>query len=272
MITNPLVSVVLPVYNAENFLVEAVESILTQTFNNFEFIIIDDCSTDNSWKMIQEYAQKDDRIIAVKNDVNLKLSKTLNKGISLSKGKYIARMDADDISMPDRFEKQISFLEANDKIIGSNIILIDEDNKILGYRKYQVDNMNIKQKIFYFSPFAHPAIVLRSSCLKKAGDYNDYFNPAEDYELYFRMGKYCDFANIDHDLLKYRIINNSMTTGNTSNMEKKTIEVRDQYLNKKQMYYEYNYTVLIYNALHKLSLKIMPSKLKMKIFNLLRNN
>lgn len=273
MTSNPLISIVLPVYNAEKFLKEAIESILTQSYTNYEFIIINDCSTDASWKIIQEYKQKDDRIVAIKNNINLKLSKTLNKGISLSKGKYIARMDADDVSMPDRFEKQVSFLEANNDvgIIGSNIIIINEKNEVIGYRKYQLDDKNIKKNIFYFSPFAHPAVILRSSVLEKAGYYNDDFNPAEDYELYFRIGKYSDFANIDQNLLKYRIIDNSMTTGNTANMERQTIKIREQYLNNEQKNYEYNYLVIVYNLLHKLSFKLIPSKFKMKIFNLLRN-
>ena len=106
----------MPVYNAEKYIVEAVDSILNQTYSDFEFIIIDDCSTDASYEILQSYAAKDNRIRLFKNDVNKKLPKTLNFGISQAKGKYIARMDADDISLPERFAKQIKFMESHPEI------------------------------------------------------------------------------------------------------------------------------------------------------------
>ena len=118
-----LISVIMSVYNGEKYLVQAIDSILNQTYQNFEFIIIDDCSTDNSSHILQEYAQKDSRIKIIKKEKNIGIKgfiKNLNLGISLAKGKYIARMDADDISLPERFQKQVDFLENNDDYIFSN--------------------------------------------------------------------------------------------------------------------------------------------------------
>ena len=111
-----LISVIMSVYNGEKYLVQAIDSILNQTYQNFEFIIIDDCSTDNSSHILQEYAQKDSRIKIIKKEKNIGIKgfiKNLNLGMSLAKGKYIARMDADDISLPERFQKQVDFLEKN---------------------------------------------------------------------------------------------------------------------------------------------------------------
>ena len=127
----PLISVIMPCYNREKYIVEAIESILNQTYTNFEFIIIDDCSTDNTFEIVKEYAKKDNRILALKKDKNYCYVHSLNKGIEIAKGKYIARMDDDDISLPERFEKQVEFLEKNEDIIalGTFIEIFSDDMK-----------------------------------------------------------------------------------------------------------------------------------------------
>lgn len=127
----PLIYVVMSCYNREKYVVEAIESILNQTYTNFEFIIIDDCSTDNTFEIVKEYAKKDNRILALKNDKNYCYVHSLNKGIEIAKGKYIARMDDDDISLPERFEKQVEFLEKNEDIIalGTFIEIFSDDMK-----------------------------------------------------------------------------------------------------------------------------------------------
>ena len=144
----PLVSVIMSVYNGEKYLVQAIDSILNQTYQNFEFIIIDDCSTDNSSHILQEYAKKDSRIKIIKKEKNIGIKgfiENLNLGISIAEGKYIARMDADDISLPERFQKQVTFLENNPEIfmVGAQIDFINEKNEIIGEKAGALEHEEI---------------------------------------------------------------------------------------------------------------------------------
>lgn len=268
----PLVSVLMPAYNAEKYIEKAIASIMLQTLKNIELIIIDDSSRDKTWEIVKKYRRKDKRIIALRNKKNLKLSKTLNIAIEKSKGYYIARMDADDWSYPDRLEKQYNFLEKNTSvgILGGSMEIIEENGTLIGKRNYPEDDKNIRKNIFWFSPFSHPLIMIRKSLFENVGGYNPMFNPAEDYELYFRIGKLSKFANLPDVLLKYRIINKSMTTGSTRMMESQTIKIRNIYAHAKG--YNMSFIQSVYNNLHFLSLYIIPSKIKMKLFNLFRNS
>lgn len=270
MIDQPLISVLLPVYNAERFLRPAIESILNQTYEHFELIIVNDCSQDASLHIANEYARQDNRVIVASNPENLKLSKTLNYAIQMSKGKYLARMDADDISAPSRLEKQVGEMEKNVDIVvvGCDINIINEDSHVLGSRKYYASDSEIREKIFYFSPFCHPAIMIRRDALEKAGGYDHYYNPAEDYELYFRLGAVGRFMNIKEFLFTYRIVTNSMTHSGTLNMEKKTIEIREKY--KHHQGYRMPFPAKVYNAIHKLSLRVVSPSVRVNLYNFLR--
>ncbi|TXJ00169.1 MAG: glycosyltransferase family 2 protein [Neisseriales bacterium] len=140
--TAPIISVVMPVYNAEKYITEAVESILNQTYSDFEFIIIDDCSTDSSYQILQKYAEKDKRIRIFRNDTNRKQAYTKNFAIKLAKGKFIAFMDADDISLPARFTKQVTFMESHPDIgvCGTWIkVFIDDIHKVIPPKKSAID-------------------------------------------------------------------------------------------------------------------------------------
>lgn len=268
----PEISVVLPVYNAEKYISTAMSSILKQSFRNFEFIIIDDHSSDNSWEIIQQYARKDKRIIALRNNRNLKGCATLNKGLALAKGKYIARVDNDDWSYPYRFDKQYSYLEAHPQvgIVGGVMEIMNEEGKILGKRKYHISDQEIRKSIFRYSPFSHPLVMIRKSILDKIGYYNSEYVPADDYELYFRIGKVSKFANLPEVLLKYRIVSGSMTHNLTKKMELATISVRRKYSHDTP--YKMSFIDELYTFLHYLSVYIFPSKLKMRLFNLIRNS
>ena len=262
-------SVVLPVYNAEKYLDEAVQSVLNQTFRDFEVIIIDDASKDSSWPIIQKYAASDSRIRAYKNEKNLKLSLTLNKGIGLASGKYIIRVDADDISLPDRFQKQIDYMEQNLQVgvSGGAMKMINGEGEPIGERKYSLTDKDLRKRIFMFSPFSHPTLIIRKAILEKSGLFDHSFNPAEDYELYFRLGLYSKFGNLPDYIIKYRVLSNSMTGSRLKDMELKTIEVRKKY------YKEYKAGVLdkLYNNLHRLSVGLIPSTFKINLFTKLRS-
>lgn len=268
----PKVSVLMPNYNCEKYLPEAIESILNQTFTDFEFIIIDDGSTDNSWDIIQEYAAKDSRIVAVKNEENLKICKTLNKWIALAIWKYIARMDSDDISLPDRFEKQVTFLDQYPEvwIVWWTMEMIDENWNIYSKREYNTTDKEIRDKIFRYSPFCHPVIMMRKNILEQSWWYDDNLVYSEDYDLYFRIWMHSKFANINNTLIYYRMFDWNSTTKKLKHMERGTIYIRKKA--KKEYGYNMSLSDNIYNSLQELSTYIIPWKVKIWLFNLIRNS
>lgn len=185
-----LVSVVLPAYNAERFLREAIDSVLNQTYPNFELIIINDGSTDHTEEIILSYS--DSRIKYVRNEQNLKLIKTLNKGVGLAQGKYIARMDADDISLPERFEEEVRYLEEHPDvdIVSCFPYDIDLQGKVLGKSSYfsATRAQSLKFVSVFAPPICHPACMCKTEVLKKY-KYSDKpeCQHIEDYELWNRM-------------------------------------------------------------------------------------
>lgn len=210
-----LVSVVMSVYNGQKYLSEAIESILNQTYTNFEFIIIDDGSTDNSLEIVQKYAKEDDRIRVIVNEKNIGLAKSLNKGIALARGEYIARMDADDVSLPERFEKQVSFFKSNSNVglLGTNIKVFSQvDHRLHTHRSYPLDDLDIRWFMFFSPPFCHPTVMFRHSLVHKVEFfYSDHFLTAQDYELWSRLLLHTSSSNLKEALLIYRIHDNQTT-------------------------------------------------------------
>lgn len=182
------ISIIMGVFNGEKHVRTAIDSILNQTFKDFEFIICDDASTDNSFSIIKEYILKDDRIVLLKNEANLGLAATLNRCLKVAKGEYIARMDDDDISLPNRFEKQIEFLEANldCTVLGGAVRLYDEQG---GYGRISPERNPNKIRVFKGSAFIHPTVVMRKEALKKVKGYTvaDYTRRTEDYDLWNKL-------------------------------------------------------------------------------------
>ena len=174
----PLVSVLMAVYNGEAYLGEAIESILRQTFSFFEFIIIDDASTDNSRRLAESY--RDSRIRVVSNPRNLRLAGSLNRGINLARGKYIARMDADDICHPDRLEKQVAFMEENcDVGVSGSWLYCFGDKKQLW--DYPLTSGMIKSNLLFHNQLGHPTVIMRREAMLKNGlFYNPRFRASED--------------------------------------------------------------------------------------------
>lgn len=202
----PVVSVIMPVYNSADFIKEAIESILNQTFSDFEMIVIDDCSTDNSAEIICSI--QDERLVFLKNDVNLGVAKTLNRGIEVAKGKYIARMDADDVSLPDRFDKQVSFFEAHPDYIlcGGFAVTYDGESQFV---YPSVDNY-LRPLLLFQNVFVHPNVMFRADALKKL-KYDEGFNFCEDYDLWFRCSRMGKIMVLPHILLRYRVHAGSVT-------------------------------------------------------------
>jgi hypothetical protein len=205
--TIPKVSVVMSVFNGERFLAEAVESILNQSFRDFEFIAINDGSTDGSGAILESYQKKDSRL-RVHHQPNKGLVESLNLGCSLAQGQYIARMDADDIAIRDRLQWQIDFMEIHPEIglLGGGVEYIDVNGRVFDSYKHPVDDQAIRSALYEAEgAFCHPAIVMRKAVLISAGGYRKPFLDAEDLDLWLRMAKCSQLANLDRVVLKYRV-------------------------------------------------------------------
>jgi glycosyltransferase involved in cell wall biosynthesis len=201
----PQISVLMSVYNGLPYLAEAIESILIQSYRDFEFIIIDDCSSDGSLELIEEYARKDPRIRFIRNQQRLGLGTNLKHGVQIAKGEWIARMDADDISMPQRLAQQMGYVSANPKIdiVGSYAIDIDERGNKIGERRCPATHQYII-KYIWTCPIIHPTAFIRKSGLISAGSYGTE-KRRQDYALWFRCAAAgLQFANLPEPLLKYR--------------------------------------------------------------------
>lgn len=269
--TNPLVSVVMPAYNAENYIALAIESILNQTFKGFELVIVDDGSTDKTWPIIQKFAKEDKRIVPARNKKNLKISKTLNRGIGLAKGKYIARMDADDWSYSDRLEKQSKFMEEHPEIVisGGTMEVCNEEMRKMNERRYHLTDKEIRKKLFRYSPFCHPTTIFRTAVVKKVGGYNERFPVAQDYDLYFRLGLHGNFGNLPNVLLKLRTRSSSVSQSKAPRQEKLTLYIR--FKANKEYGYKMNFVDKLYFIGQYLSMFIIPSKIKFWLFSKIRS-
>ena len=207
---NPLISVVLPVYNGEKYLVEAINSILAQTFEDFELVIIDDGSTDASLKILLKYQSLDSRIRVITRE-NQGLAKTLNDLIDIARGEWIARMDQDDIALPIRFERQLDWLNKTGADISGSWVkrFGTSDKRVVKLR--QTDEA-IKVEMLFCSPFVHPTVMMRS-ILAKQLRYNSAWEKAEDYDLWERCAEAgWKMTNQPEVLLQYRIHESQIST------------------------------------------------------------
>jgi len=198
--SSPLVSVLIPVHNGERYLREAIESMLNQTYRNLEIIIIDDGSTDQTASVANRFS--DSRIRFINQPVNIGLVATLNNGIQHCSGEFIARMDADDVSEPERIEKQVKFLLEHPDIglLGTAIRVIAERQRL---RPVYTNPDEIKSRLLYGNPINHPTVMIRTSTLG-VHRYDPSFIHAEDYELWCRMKKTVRLSNLPEALLQYR--------------------------------------------------------------------
>lgn len=219
----PTVSVVMPAYNAEKYLREAIDSILAQTFTDFEFIIINDGSTDATKDIILSYS--DQRIVYLENESNSGICVTLNRGLDAARGRYIARMDSDDISLPERFAKQVVYMDTHPEIgvLGTDIEVFGE-----GVTPYTFEQLHTPEEcqagLLFNSCFAHPSVMIRKSVLNDNNlQYNDDFRGLEDFELWWQIGKYSKLNNLPEPLLRYRH-HKGQETQNISSKVKRAFE------------------------------------------------
>ncbi len=204
----PVISVVMSIYNGEKYICESVDSILNQTYVNFEFIIINDGSNDASLDILHEYQSRDSRLLIV-NQENIGLTRSLNRGVKLAACEYIARQDADDISTPSRLEKQLNYMENHPEVavigcladvFGTNGVIHRSTDP-----KFKLSPLGIKRYLAKKNLFMHGSSMMRKSCLAKVGFYREFFRHSQDYDLWLRLSQYFDLAILPKHLYGYRV-------------------------------------------------------------------
>lgn len=235
----PCISVVMSVYIRENridyhesctHLKQSIDSILQQTFKDFEFIIINDGSSDSVKELLNNFCRSDVRIKLFHQE-NKGLIASLNFGIEKSQGKYIARMDADDISLPDRFELQYRFMENNREVslLGSAINYIDQEGATIGNFYYPTTDSELKEKLPLSNYFAHSSVMMRTETVKRLGGYSQAYIHAEDYDLWLRFSETSSIANLPTILLQYRVHTSNISSNNIYQQVLSVIAARTAY-------------------------------------------
>ena len=255
-----LVSVIIPTFKSAQFLYESIYSIVNQTYENLEIIIVDDTPSDDGTKDILD-SFNDQRIIYIKPQNRLGMVKSLNYAVSISRGAYIARMDADDISHKDRIKLQVEYLERHPEVgvIGCNCYTINKNRKIIGSIIHPENNIDIKTKMMFNVAFVHPSVVIRKKLLLN-NLYNEQCYCCEDYELWSRLMHKTDFHNLPTKLFKYRILTDSAMQSQLQKLQQDDIYYKKHiailkiaydnvlyYFNKKGSKNDVNYVELTFS-------------------------
>lgn len=227
----PEISLIMSVYNGEDYLSEAIDSVLGQTFENFELIVINDCSTDNTSEILNSYAEKDERVKVHTNEVNLRLPSSLNKAMSFARGKYIARMDADDICMPTRLERQYRFMEENPAIALSSCRFMTLKNGVIssGGCGGKNDSESVKALLLVTNPILHPGIIAKADVIRELG-YDKNFTCTEDMELWTRFVMAGHSIEILPEyLMIYRLHDKQITQTTREKQHKEVVAIHKKY-------------------------------------------
>jgi glycosyltransferase involved in cell wall biosynthesis len=262
--TIPTVSVIMPVYNGECFLREAIDSVRSQTFTDWELILVDDASTDNSATIAREYAARDSRIHFFANEVNLGVAQTRNRALAAARGLYIAPLDNDDAALPSRLAEQVRFLEDNPEVglVGSSLQIMDEDSLVVATRVYPCSDQEIRACLLRMNPIANPASMFRMSIFVELGGYDESVCPVEDYDFVMRVAGCCKIANLRQPLTRYR-----MSPGQAKSVYlKKTLRMT-LFIQRKAL--EGGARDSLRNRLYRLGLKgllLLPDRLVMWLF------
>lgn len=259
----------MPVRNAGGFLVDAIKSIQNQTYTNWELICINDGSTDSSAAILTSFRKNDKRIVIITNKKKRGISYSLNRGIEKTRGEFIARQDADDISLPERLEKQINLLSKNPDVVacGGQAAMINEQGVIFAYKKFPTDSEALYKMIMRVVPIQHPILMTRASAMKQYR-YIESYTTAEDVDLFFYLLSKGDFSNVASVIYKYRKTDNSNGYHNV----KKTFMITFQSRLNAIINYGYKPTVLgvTTSLLQFVIVSLLPSRYIVKFFEIMR--
>jgi len=229
--STPEISVIMSVYNGEEYIAEAIESVIGQSFTDWELIIVNDCSTDGTADILDDFAKKDSRVKVHTNEVNLRLPKSLNKAISFAEGKYIARMDADDVCLPDRFEKQFAFMENNGDIALSScrFMTLKKEGIASGGCGGRVDSNALSARLLFTNPILHPGIIAKADVMKEL-KYDETLTCTEDLELWIRFvisGHKIEI--LPEYLMLYRIHDKQITSTTIARQRDEVLRIQSKY-------------------------------------------
>lgn len=227
----PDISVIMSVYNGQEYLSLAIESVINQTFKNFELIVINDCSSDKTAEILDSFAKKDERVKVFTNEVNLKLPSSLNKAISLAQGKYIARMDADDICLSDRLEEQYKFMEEHPDISLSSCRFLTVKNGVYmsGGAGGRCDSDALRALLLVANPILHPGVIAKAEVMKKY-NYDTTLTCTEDLELWTRMARCGEKMQIlDKCLMIYRLHDKQITSTTLERQKSEVLKIQKNY-------------------------------------------
>jgi glycosyltransferase involved in cell wall biosynthesis len=253
---NPKITVLLPVFNDEGHIKQSVASVIEQTFQNWELLVLDDGSTDRSIKMIKDLLARDPRIKLINNPTNIGLIETLNKGLSASHSDLIARIDSDDYwNDKTKLQKQFDFLNSNPEygLIGTCGIAVDEQDKHIFNLNYPETDSEIRSQILRRNCFIHSSVMFRKNLALKCGGYNQNYKHVEDYTLWLQLGTISKLANLPEQMITYRINQKGITQNNTDTQINSAIKLSQEYKNKYPNYLS-------------ASIKLKTQKLLLRIF------
>jgi glycosyltransferase involved in cell wall biosynthesis len=214
---SPTISVVMSVFNGEPFLREAVESILAQTFRDFELIIIDDGSTDTTPQILVDYAKRDSRVRVFRQE-NVGRAESLNRGLTLARSSLVARIDADDIALSERFQRQLDFLSSHPEVglLGAAYVRIRADGRTIDTEKPPLDDAQIRQHMARYNPICHSTVMMRKELALAVGGYRKLLLDTDDYDLWLRMSERTKIANLEEPVVRYRIHARQVSVGNSN--------------------------------------------------------
>ena len=230
------VTVLLAVYNGERYVGKTIESVLRQSFTDYEFIVIDDGSTDATPAVLRSYAERDGRIRLLAHE-NHGVGYTINRGLNEAHGHLIAIIEADDLMLPDRLQKQVAFFDAHPEhvLVGGYLQIIDPDDNPIGLRKYPVSDEALRSRIVLYDPFGHPSLMFRRADALACGGYTSRFWTGEDYDFVLRLALRGRIANLPEPLTAYRFHPNSIKSRHTIKQLGETLRI------KRTAYAEYGY-------------------------------
>ncbi len=260
----PQISVLMAVYNDEKYVQEAIDSILSQSFFDLELIIVDDGSSDNSTHIINEMAKIDNRIKVISHAQNRGLTKSLNIGLRVCRGQYIARCDADDLCEPQRLQKQYDIMEKNLDIAlcGSQGWYIDTTGKKIGQKNVPLTYTDIKNKLLYNNQFIHSSLFMRKDVLDKEGYYNKVFKKSQDYELVLRLARTYKVINLKERLVSWRVAPNSISWSGKS-QELYAIKARWYAIRK----YDYAKLLGLFHIILRMGWLLLPQSFKRRRYS-----
>lgn len=230
----------MPAFNAERFLARAVDSVLAQTHEDLELVVVDDGSTDRTFELLEDYARRDPRVRPLRNGSNLGIVRTRNRAFAEAdpKSAYFAIMDSDDVCMPERLALQLDFLEAqpDHALVGGNLILIDDADRDIGHRRYPASYEAICDAITRYNPIAQPTATIRRRAIEAVGTYDARYPRCQDYDLWMRIARRFKIANLDAFTLRYRI---SDTQGKVTALRKSlklSLQVQREHMFEPQFF------------------------------------